>query len=437
MLAVDNSNELFRQSYPRSLIVLLYGLVGLAAFLAGYFLVAPLFGTGDGLLITLLAATWSAALAGAIGGTTAMLSQLYQHVSLKQDFQRQSLLVYFVQPLTGLAVGIASLYLVAIPGALIVTFVTDLNVFLADLDWATFWPGLTSLFTGTIANLAETIATSVFVALQILLAWIAGFRQQAGLAKIKPVSQRAISHAAEITPLAGITALDENEPLFFKHWTQQRRLMVRWSFTWGIFLLLYGLIWLVGLLLSYLWAGRETAAASGGGQAALNLILDAWPVAVAGGCGGVFNLFYDLFQHTSVKQDFHRQHLISYLVQPVIGFVFGLIMYFFIATGYLSLSSFGPEDAPQVVDSFTILMTQLALGWIAGFRQQPIAAIILGIVESVISLLKAVLAFFNPATLFDQAKRERQAAAIREARGMTDLFELLDETRSSPAPNQK
>jgi hypothetical protein len=431
MLALDKANELFRRSYPRSLVVFFYGLVWLMALLAGYLLIGPLFGSGSNLISALVVATWTAALAGAIGGTTAMLSRLYQHVSISQDFPGQSLLSYFVQPLVGLAVGILSFYLVVIPGAIIITFITDLNSFLSNLSFSTLLPGLSTLIANSVAHLSEVTVTSPFVALQILLAWIAGFRQQVGLARLKA---RLISPAGETISLPAGTDFDENEPLFFKLSAQQRRLMVQWSFTWGIFLLVYGIIWLMGLVAGYLWAGQSLLASN---HTTVTLILAAWPSAAAGGIGGVFSLLNDLYQHISIKQDFHRQHLISYLVQPIIGFIFGLIMYLFIATGYLSLKSFGPEDAPPLVDSPTILTTQLALGWIAGFRQQTIADIILRLVEGVVSLLKAIVAFFNPAVLFDQIKREQQAAKIKEARGMTDLFELLDETRSAATTNQK
>ena len=58
------------------------------------------------------------------------------------------------------------------------------------------------------------------------------------------------------------------------------------------------------------------------------VFLAALPVAAAGGLDGVVNLFKELYEHVSVAQDFHRQQVMSYLVQPVIGFILGLAMYF-------------------------------------------------------------------------------------------------------------
>lgn len=421
VVAVDNSSAFFRQSYAKGVPLFIYGLAWLAGLLAGYLWLDRFFTAAPGLPGALLAATWSAGLAGAMGGATALLSRLYQHVSIRQDFQRQPLLIYLIQPVAGLIAGLLSLYLLSIPGALILNFATELDLFLQNLSLETILPGLATLVSGVVANLADISTRSTFVAIQILVAWLAGFYQQAGFRKLKTAGRQAPA-GPESVPLFP-AQLDENEPLFFKQWTQQRRQMIRWSYTWGLFLIFYGIVWLIGLLGFYLlsrgWGTGQTS----------NLILAAWPTGLAGGCGGVFSLLYDLYRHVSIKQDFHRQHLMSYLAQPVIGFVFGLVMDFFVASGYLSLQSmFDPAGAPPVVDAPTVVMIQLTLGWIAGFRQQAITEIIQRLVEGLFALAKAVVAFFNPANLFNQTRRQEQAVEISEELG---LFEALQRERES------
>lgn len=435
VVAVDNSRELFFQSYARGLVVFIYGLAWLVGLLAGYLLVDRLFGAPTMLLATVAAATWSAGLAGAMGGTTMMLTHLYQHMSIKQDFQRQSLLLYFIQPMAGLIAGVLSLYLISIPGALIFDFVTELDLFLQNISLMTFFPALSSLIGQMIANLSQVMASPTFMALQILVAWIAGFYQQVGFVRIKSAGQRFVAGPrSETTTLPAAPELDENEPLFFKLWVQHRRQMFRWSYTWGLFILLYGLAWLVGLLIGYLLTGAWLAGLAESGHAALQLILAAGPAAVAGCCGGVFSLLNDLHQHVSIKQDFHRQHLMSYLVQPVTGFIFGLVMYLFIASGYLSLSAIANQEVSLGVAAPPVIMIQLVLGWIAGFRQQAIIDIIQRIVEGVIALFKAILAFFNPANLFDQVRRQEKAEEISKELG---LFEALKNSEGASVKQQE
>jgi hypothetical protein len=422
MVAVDNSSAFFRQSYAKGLPLFIYGLTWLVGLLAAYLWLDRFLIAAPGLPGALLTATWSAGLAGAMGGATALLSRLYQHVSVKQDFQRQSLLIYLIQPVTGLIAGLLSLYLLSIPGALILNFVTELDIFLNNLSLETILPGLSSLISGVVANLAVVSTTSTFIAIQILVAWMAGFYQQVGFRKLKAIGQRLMA-GPESAPLFP-EKLDENEPLFFKRWVEQRRQMVRWSYTWGLFLIIYGIAWLIGLFGLYLLSRGWSSS-----QAATNMILAALPAGLAGGCGGVFSLLYDLYRHVSIKQDFHRQHLMAYLVQPVIGFVFGLVMDWFVAAGYLSLQSmFDPAGAPPVVDAPTLIMIQLSLGWIAGFRQQAVTEIIQRVVEGVFALAKAVVAFFNPANLFNQSRRQEQAVEISEELG---LFEALQRERES------
>lgn len=398
MLRANHTSDLFRQSYIRGLGIFFYGLIWLVVVLAGYPLLDSLFPTVSTLMMALLVATLSAALAGGLGGATAMLNRLYQHLSIEQDFQQQSLFSYLIQPVIGLVVGILALYFVAILGAVIVNF-------------AVFRQFL----------LAEILASPTFTAIQILLAWIAGFYQQRGLDKIKALTQRKDDDEQKGGSRA-LNIVDEDEPMFYKAWFLYQRQMIRWSYTWGVFLLIYGLLWLVGFvavffmtggIFSNLHANSQTGAAS--------LILAAWPVAAAGGLGGVCSLWYDLYWHVSVKQDFHRQHLMSYLVRPIIGFVFGLVIYFLLASGYLA--RFSEDGFPKVVDSTKIIMVQLILGWIAGFRQQTVGGLVQGLIQQLVSLFKRAIRLLNPMTWFNKAQKEE---VLEDIAAQPSLFSGID-----------
>jgi hypothetical protein len=422
-VAAREANNLFRRSYIRGLVVFVYGLIWLAAFWAGQLLGDRWLGVAEGLPAALMAATWSAALAGGIGGTTGMLSRLYRHVSIRQDFLEQSVLLYFIQPVTGLVLGILSLYFITIPGALIVDFLGNLIELINNFSLAR----VTVPFTDAVASLGELSASGTFVALSILLAWTAGFYHTQGSARLKSLLKRPGAGAASETAALPAAAIDEDSPLFFKRWTQQRRLMMRWTFTWGLFILFYGLGWLlVGLLMGYLLSRDQLLAISETGSITSRLLLASWPAAIAGGLGGVFSLFYDLYQHVSVKQDFDRQHLMSYLVQPVTGFVFGWVVYLILATGYLAIAGVFSQEAGAAP---TLLAAQLVLGWIAGFRQHVTAELIEGMVRGILAFFKSVAAFFNPKNLFDKTKRQERLAEAREGRQQS-IFETLGQERS-------
>lgn len=136
MTAADDPNDLFRRSYGRGMVVFGYGLVWIITLATAFPQIERLFGADKTTGQILLTATLTSALAGGIGGATAMLQRLAQHLAVEQDFQRQSLLSYLLQPLTGLIAGIISLYLVALPGALLINFAATRTLALAEITAA-------------------------------------------------------------------------------------------------------------------------------------------------------------------------------------------------------------------------------------------------------------------------------------------------------------
>lgn len=374
-----------------------YGIVWLIGAIAGYFFFDELFGASTQIGSMLGVATAASVLAGAVGGATAMLGRLHRHVSIQQDIQQQSILFYFLQPISGLLAGLLVFYIITLPVALVINYAVHRQFLFADV-----------------------LALPNFASLQILLGWLAGFYQQRGLDRLNAFLKRGLKNTpSDIIPAA--TVIDENAPFYYKAWHAYQKRMRYWSYTWGMFILLYGLVWMVGLIYFYfLRGGLESGLESNSQTAAATLIFATWPAALAGGLGGVCNLLYDLYRHISIKRDFHRQHLMSYLVQPIIGTVFGLVMYLLLATGYLSI--IGQEA--QVVDSTQIIMMQMVFGWIAGFRQQTLTDFTLTLIQYLIALIKLIARLLNPFVLFDKAKRDPVLDQIGK---QTELFRVVED----------
>jgi hypothetical protein len=420
---MNEATELFRQSYRRGLVVFFYGLVWLGAAVAALLTLERLSPADSSISAILLTATWTSALAGGAGGAAAMLQRLARNLAAPADFQRYSLLTYFFQPITGLLTGIASLFIIIVPTSLLINYAATHTFVLDDLS-----------------------TSSAGVALQILLAGIAGYYQFGGLAKLRapgqaskdtsdstelitllpknlehmlahPEPQRRIDSV--LPPIFDTTARPDEGPFAFKVWFEQRQEMIHWSLTWGIFVFIYGLVWLVGLIASLLRSGPFFEAQATSSLPAVNLVAAAWVATVAGGIGGVVGMYSYLYRHVSVKQDFHRQHLMSYLIQPVLGLFWGGAIYFFLTSGYLSLQSIS-DEAPPVVDSPTLITIQVVLGWLAGFRPNWLPRLVRRIVQAVVSFFRSVLVRPSPRDLWDEAGRAntlsdlaRQAELLR------------------------
>lgn len=403
-MTIENSNDLSRRSYGWGWLVFGYGVIWSLAPLAGYTLLNPLLGRGDSSGVILLYAATAAALAGGLGGTMAMFQRAASSLSAPSGSARPALFTYLLQPLAGLIAGMLSLFLIALPGALLVNYATTRTLALADLA-----------------------ATSTFVALYLLLAWIAGCYQQAALAKIRPARSSSESKALTVPgdPLSSALApagIDPDAPFAFKAWFKQRQRLTYWSRTWGLFILFYGLVWLTGLLASLLWSGSLFPAESHSNPPLLNLLAAGWPAALAGGIGGVIGMLYDLYRHISLERDFEPRHPLAYLVLPLTGLVFGGVMYLFIASGYLSYQSL-VSQAPAVVDSPMVMTIYLVLGWVAGFRQQSLHGLIWRIIQAVVRFFRAVLSVLSPKLLWDQARRTDALSEIAQQR---ELFRPVE-----------
>ncbi|MGH2592505.1 MAG: hypothetical protein ACRDGG_03235 [Anaerolineae bacterium] len=115
----------------------------------------------------------------------------------------------------------------------------------------------------------------------------------------------------------------------------------QWSYTWGVVVFIYGLVWLavfgtglglgtLGLVQSWLTAFKldpDIVTSASGFFAGV----------MAGGLGGILGLLYSLFKHVAIQQDFDRQFLLWYFVQPFMGMLMGAIVHLFLVAGLFQL----------------------------------------------------------------------------------------------------
>ncbi|HLF26729.1 MAG TPA: hypothetical protein VJG32_10355 [Anaerolineae bacterium] len=142
-----------------------------------------------------------------------------------------------------------------------------------------------------------------------------------------------------------------------------------WSYTWGVFVFLYGLIWLTvfgaGMGLATLGLVERWLATLNLEPAVITGASGFFTSVVAGGLGGVLGLLYSLFKHVAIERDFDRQFLLWYLVQPFMGILMGAIVHLFIVAGLFQLlDATGP--------AFVAIGALIAIA--AAFRQHYVYA---------------------------------------------------------------
>jgi hypothetical protein len=156
----------------------------------------------------------------------------------------------------------------------------------------------------------------------------------------------------------------------------RKRNLRRWSYTWGMVVFFYSLIWLSAFIAGFFlpFAQADPSAAElGQGIVALRA---AWLSSLAGGIGGTIAILYSLSWRVAIKHEFDRQYIMKYLVQPIMGFILGALIFFITTAGFLffgggeRLLTTTSEGAFLGVSQLVAL--QILLGFIAGFRQRVV-----------------------------------------------------------------
>lgn len=145
----------------------------------------------------------------------------------------------------------------------------------------------------------------------------------------------------------------------------------------------YQVGWLAVFLLGLVFAAPLTAFFTRSGSitgATANDLFPFWNTLMWGGVGGIVGALYALWWHVSDQQDFDRQHMMWYLVQPIMGLVLGGIVFLLLSGGFLLL-----EVKPTDTNAGARLVPYL-IAVLAGFRQNFVYA-----------QLDRLMALFTPA----------------------------------------
>jgi hypothetical protein len=164
---------------------------------------------------------------------------------------------------------------------------------------------------------------------------------------------------------------------------ERKQNISRWSLIYGYPVLLYEVVWFLLLLGSLLFdhsLAAFIANVTGGvssdlGSLSMEHIFPLWNTMAWGGIGGVVGSLYSLYWHAAVEQDFDRQYVMWYIVQPIMGVILGGIVYLIIASGFISIQVLAAQastvsEAAQSMANPAVKAFHSAVAVVAGFRQR-------------------------------------------------------------------
>jgi hypothetical protein len=164
---------------------------------------------------------------------------------------------------------------------------------------------------------------------------------------------------------------------------ERKQNISRWSLIYGYPVLLYEIVFFL-LLLGSLLLDHSLAVfianASGmvfSDMASLSMehIFPYWNTMAWGGIGGVVGSLYSLYWHAAVEQDFDKQYLMWYIVQPIMGIILGGIVYLIIASGFISVQVLAGQattfdEATKTMANPAVKAFHSVVACVAGFRQR-------------------------------------------------------------------
>jgi len=156
----------------------------------------------------------------------------------------------------------------------------------------------------------------------------------------------------------------------------------KWANTYGWGAFAYETLWIAILVLAILFSQSIVTYILGltQGEQAISqeMLLALWTTMAWGGLGGVIGAFYSLYWHAAKVQDFDKQYMMWYIVQPIIGLLIGGLVHLFIGSGFIVARGETASGSETAISLFPY-----AVAAIAGFRQR----FILEIIDRMIQLL--------------------------------------------------
>lgn len=142
----------------------------------------------------------------------------------------------------------------------------------------------------------------------------------------------------------------------------------KYSAQYGPRILAYETVWMLVMLVGLVFAaplGQWLGMLGNMNAPTMTDVFPFWNTMMWGGIGGVIGALYHLWWHISDKQDFDRQYVMWYLVQPIMGLVLGGIVFLIVAGGFLALQvNLTDPNASTAARLLPYLM-----GVLGGFRQ--------------------------------------------------------------------
>ena len=191
---------------------------------------------------------------------------------------------------------------------------------------------------------------------------------------------------------------------------ERKQNISRWSLIYGYPVLFYQIVFFLLLLASLVFDHSlaifiaNVTGMTFADMASLSMehIFPLWNTMAWGGIGGVVGSLYSLYWHAAVEQDFDKQYLMWYIVQPVMGIILGGIVYLILAAGFVSVQALAAQG-PTVTETMAnpaVKAFHSVVACVAGFRQR-----------FVYEMLDRIVQVLTPAP---RTKAERKAEAEAE-----------------------
>ncbi|HEY4688887.1 MAG TPA: hypothetical protein VIK33_06225 [Anaerolineae bacterium] len=175
----------------------------------------------------------------------------------------------------------------------------------------------------------------------------------------------------------------------------------RWSYTYGIVILIYGLIWFgvfsAGLILDQpLLSWLRTVVSVPATATRMADLFPAYGTVFAGGIGGILSLLYSLFKHIAKDRDFDRQFMMWYILQPFLGLIMGYIVHLFLV-GIIFQAMSANSDVFKFIGALVAIAAAFRPHYVYGWLEW---------------LLKSVRPGGREGTEEDQAKETASSQAV-------------------------